>query len=106
MPIPLTPRQRQALKARAHALEPVVQIGQHGLTDNVVREADRSLTAHELIKVRIAGDRDERQAMLEALSTRTDAAIVQSVGKVAVLYRPRPDEDDDDDEALDDGDDE
>lgn len=101
MPIPLTPRQRQALKARAHALEPVVQVGQHGLTDNVIRETDRSLTAHELIKVRIAGGRDERQALLETLSEKTDAAVVQSVGKVAVLWRPRPDDEADGDETDD-----
>ncbi len=102
MPIPLTARERQSLKARAHALEPVVKVGQHGLTDNVIREVDRSLTAHELIKVQIAGGRDERQALLETLSAKTDAAVVQSVGRMAVLWRPRPVEDgDDDDDAAD-----
>jgi RNA-binding protein len=90
MPVELTPRERVALKGRAHALEPVVQIGHAGLTDTVVAEADRALTAHELIKVRIGGaDRAERAATIEALCARTDAAKVQSVGKIVVLWRPR-----------------
>jgi RNA-binding protein len=93
MPVALTPRERAHLKARAHALEPLVHVGQAGVTDAVVAEVDRSLTAHELIKVRIGGtDRDERTAMAEALGARTDAALVAQVGKVYVLWRPRPEE--------------
>jgi RNA-binding protein len=91
----LTPRERAALKGRAHALEPVVQVGQPGLTDAVVAETDRALAAHELIKVRVGGaDRDERAALVDALATRTDAAVVQSVGKVVVLWRPRAEHED------------
>jgi RNA-binding protein len=91
MPVSLTPRERAALKARAHALEPVVHIGQHGLTAAVVAEIDRALTAHELIKVRAgAADREGRAELLEAISARTDAASVHSVGRVIVLWRPRP----------------
>jgi putative YhbY family RNA-binding protein len=90
MPVPLSPRERSALKGRAHALEPVVQVGQGGLSDAVVAETDRALTAHELIKVKIGGaDRDERAALVDALAARTDAAVVQSVGKIVVLWRPR-----------------
>ncbi|HEX6164154.1 MAG TPA: ribosome assembly RNA-binding protein YhbY [Vicinamibacterales bacterium] len=93
MPISLTPRERAHLKARAHALEPRVQIGQSGATDKVVAEIDRALTAHELIKVKILGDdRDERVQIAETVATRADAAIVQSVGKVIVLWRPKPEE--------------
>lgn len=93
MPVSLTPRERSHLKARAHPLEPVVQIGNSGLTDTVIAEVDRALTAHELIKVRIAGaDRDAREAVCDALCARVDAAEVQRVGKVLVLWRPRPDE--------------
>lgn len=95
MPVSLTPRERTALKARAHALEPVVNVGQRGLTDNVLAEIDRALTAHELIKVRAgAADREERAGLLDAIVARTDAAPVQSVGKVIVLWRPRPPEED------------
>jgi putative YhbY family RNA-binding protein len=92
MPISLRPRQRAALKARAHALEPVVQIGQAGASDTLVAEVDRALAAHGLIKVKLAGDRDERDALAATLSERTDAAIVQQVGRIVVLWRPRPDD--------------
>lgn len=89
----MTPRERTHLKGRAHALEPVVQIGSAGLTDTVVAEVDRALTAHELIKVRIAGaDRDAREALCDTLCERVDAAEVQRVGKILVLWRPRPSE--------------
>jgi len=92
----LSPRQRAALKARAHALEPVVQIGQAGASDAVITEVDRALTAHELIKVKLAGaDRESRAALTDALCERTGAAAVQQVGRVLVLWRPRPDDEDD-----------
>ena len=95
MPVSLTPRERAALKARAHALEPVVHIGQHGLTAAVIAEIDRALTAHELIKVRAgAADRQGRAELFEAIRDRTDAAAVQSVGRVIVLWRPRPADED------------
>ncbi|WP_373754363.1 ribosome assembly RNA-binding protein YhbY [Neisseria weixii] len=81
-----------ALKARAHHLSPVVMIGQHGLTESVVKETDNALSAHELIKVRILGDeRDERVAIAEALCEAVDAQLVQHIGKLLVLWRKRPD---------------
>jgi len=93
MPLTLTPRERAHLKGRAHGLEPVVHVGHAGLTDRVVAEIERALTAHELIKVRIEGDaRDARQAAGDAICERTGAAAVQRVGKVLVLWRPRPDD--------------
>jgi RNA-binding protein len=89
----LTPRQRAALKARAHPLEPVVTVGQHGASDALVAELDRSLTAHGLIKVKLAGaDRQERDTLTAALCERTGAEAVQQVGRVLVLWRPRPDD--------------
>lgn len=92
MPISLTTRERAHLKARAHAMEPRVQIGKTGLTDAVVSEIDRALKAHELIKVKILADRDERDAIAAAMCERADAALVQQVGKIAILWRPKPDE--------------
>ena len=92
MPIVLRPRQRAHLKARAHALNPIVQIGQGGASARAVAEVDRALTAHGLIKVKLAGDRDERDALAAALSEGTDASIVQQVGRIVVLWRPRPDD--------------
>jgi putative YhbY family RNA-binding protein len=93
MSIALTPRQRARLKVRAHALEPVVQVGQAGVSDAVVAEVDRSLTAHGLIKVKLAGaDRDTRDSLRDDLCARTDATAVQQVGHILVLWRPRPDD--------------
>ena len=92
MPISLTARERAHLKARAHALEPSVQVGHGGLTDGVAAEVDRALKARELIKVKILADRDARDEIAEAIRARTDSAIVQQVGKVVVLWRPKPDE--------------
>jgi putative YhbY family RNA-binding protein len=93
MPVTLTARERTHLKGRAHALEPIVQVGQGGLSDAVVVELERALTAHELIKVRINGsDREARHATADAIRDRTDAAIVHQVGKIIVLWRPTPDE--------------
>ena len=94
MALELTSRHRAHLKARAHALEPLVQIGHAGVQDSVVAAVETALTAHELIKVKINdAERDERVEIAEALSERTGAAIVQRVGKVVVLWRPRPKED-------------
>lgn len=93
MPVPLTPRERTRLKARAHALEPAVRVGNAGLTDKVAAEVNRALAAHELIKVRVdAADRDAREALCEVICARADAAAVQRVGKVLVLWRPKPDD--------------
>lgn len=92
-PLHLTPRQRAALKARAHALEPVVQIGQAGASEAALAEVDRALTAHVLIKVKLPGaDREARQAIADRLGRHTGAAAVQQVGRVLVLWRPRPDD--------------
>jgi RNA-binding protein len=87
----LTSAQRKALKAQAHKLEPVVLIGDKGLTDAVVAEVDHALKAHELIKVRAPGlERDDRDRVFEELCERTGAELVQQIGKVAVLYRRKP----------------
>lgn len=87
----LTPRQRQTLKARAHTLRPMVQLGSAGLTENVLREIDRALADHQLIKVRVAtDDRQQRMQIFDAIADKTSAAKVQSVGKLIVLFRPAP----------------
>ena len=84
----LTADQRKSLKGRAHKLEPVVQIGAKGLTDEVVAEIDRALKAHELIKVRAAAlERHAREETLLLICEKTGAQAVQQIGKVFVLYR-------------------
>ena len=86
----LSAAERKELKARAHQLEPVVMIGTKGLTNEVVKEVDIALKAHELIKVRAAGlEREQRDDALKALCERTGAESVQSIGKVFVIYRKR-----------------
>lgn len=93
MSITLTPRQRAHLKGRAHALEPVVHVGQAGLSDTVLAEFDRALTAHGLIKAKLAGaDRATRDTLTTDICGRTGAVAVQVVGRVVVLWRPRPDD--------------
>jgi len=98
--IQLTPRERQALKARAHALKPVVLLGAAGLSAAALKEIDRALTAHELIKVRVPGDdRDERETLFAEVAETLSAARVQAIGKLLLFYRPAPDEDDQADDA-------
>src|SRR5688572_7814288 len=87
----LTERQRRHLRKLAHALHPVIHIGDAGLTDAVAQETERALHDHELIKVKVRGaDREARDVMLEQLALRTGSALVQRIGHVAVLYRPSP----------------
>ena len=89
----LTSTERKALKAKAHKLEPVVQIGAKGLTEDVIAEIHRALTAHELIKVRAGTlDRDARDHAFGSICERTGAQPVQQVGKVCVLFRKKPDD--------------
>lgn len=85
----LSPEQRKFLKAQAHSLKPVVMIGNAGLTEAVIAEADRSIAAHELIKVRVLGDdRAAREAWFLELCEALQAAPVQHIGKLLLLYRP------------------
>lgn len=91
--LPLARDERLRLKARAHHLQPVVLLGANGLTPAVLREIDRALTAHELIKVRVPGDdRAAREAIYAQVADDLSAACVAAIGKLAIFYRPRPDE--------------
>ena len=80
------------LKARAHALKPVVLMGAKGLTPEVIAEINHALQALELIKVKLTGvERAEKKAMLEAIVQATSSEVVQLVGHVATVYRENPD---------------
>lgn len=84
----LTPQQRKYLRAQAHNLKPVVMIGGNGLTEAVLKETDRALAAHELIKIRVLNDdREEREAWLAEICDQLDAAPVQHIGKLLLVYR-------------------
>ena len=88
----LTVLQRQNLKARAHALKPTVMIGNAGLTASVLAEIARALKSHEIIKIRAMNDdREARAAMLEEICTQLNAAAVQHIGKILVVYQPQED---------------
>ncbi len=87
----LTPAQRKEHRAAAHHLDPVVLVGGDGLTPAVVKETDHALKAHGLVKVRVfSDDRSVREGMLQALAEQLDAAPIQHIGKLLVLWRPLP----------------
>jgi putative YhbY family RNA-binding protein len=87
----LTSPLRRSLRARAHSLHPVASISQNGLSEAVLAEINRSLKAHELIKVRVYGVvRAKREALLGEICTRLDAAPVQHIGNVLVVFRANP----------------
>lgn len=91
MSMPLSASQKRYLRGLAHPLRPVVLIGGKGLTDGVLAELDLALDHHELVKVRISGeDRTSRDAIIDALVTRSDAQLVQRIGNIACLYRRHP----------------
>jgi len=87
----LTAAQRRELRAKAHGLDPVVSIAEKGLAPTVLKEIDRSLTAHELIKIRVYGDdREARQQYMTTICNELGCAAVQMIGKLLVVYRPSP----------------
>ena len=88
----LTEKQKKHLRGLAHAREPVVLIGQAGLSPAITGELETALGAHELVKVRArVGDRDQRDAIFAELARQTKSALVQRIGNVGVFYRPRKD---------------
>ncbi len=87
----LTVSERLALKGRAHALNPTVMIGNAGLTESVLKEIALTLKTHELIKIRVMAERALREEILAAICTQLDAAPVQHIGKILVVYKPNPD---------------
>ena len=89
--IQLTPAERKDHRALAHHLSPVVMVGGDGLTDAIKKETDLALNAHGLIKVRVfSDDRAAREAMFQTLADELGAAPIQHIGKLLVLWRPKP----------------
>ena len=86
----MNPILKKKLKAQAHALNPVVMIGQAGLTNEVLNEINIALDVHELIKVRIRAERDDRRLMSEQIVIATQAENIQSIGQICVFYRKNP----------------
>ena len=89
--MPLSDSQRRHLRGLAHHLKPVVMVGQAGLKDSVLAEVDAALTAHELIKVKIAGsDRAGRTRLIDEIIAASGAELVQAIGHMAALFRRNP----------------
>jgi RNA-binding protein len=88
-PPQLSGQQRRALRARAHGLRAVVQVGEAGVTESVVAAIDRALDDHELVKVRLRQPEDKK-ATAAMLADATSAALCGLVGHTVILYRPRP----------------
>ncbi len=92
MDMALSPQFKKTLRARAHGLKPVVLVGNNGLSPAVIAEAEQALIAHELIKVRLhEGDRKAIRQASALLCQHLEAELIQSIGKVVVLYRQQPD---------------
>jgi RNA-binding protein len=75
---------------KAHSLQPVIMIGQAGLTDPVLNEIELALNNHELIKIKVRAERDTRKLIQEAIIAATNAELIQSIGQVIVIYRKKP----------------
>jgi len=89
--IQLSVAERKTHRAEAHHLDPVVMVGNDGLTPAVKKETDAALNAHGLIKVRVLGDdREERETIFQQLAEELNAAPIQHIGKLLVLWRPKP----------------
>lgn len=86
----MTPNKKQLrhLKSLCHALNPVIRVGQKGITDSLVAEFEIALAHHELIKIKVGlGDREERKKAISKLAADHDAFIVQQIGQIAVLFK-------------------
>ncbi len=88
MKIILSPTERRSFRATAHSLSPVVMIGNDGLTPKVLAEIERTLMAHELIKIRVFNDdREQRETWLSEICDQLSAAPIQHIGKLLVIWR-------------------
>lgn len=84
--------QRKKLKALAHELRPVIQVGKKGLTVELEAAVDAALLDHELIKMKFIGFKEEKREIIEAIAEKSGCIVVEVIGHVAILYRPHPDE--------------
>ncbi len=89
--VPLTGTERKFLRGLAHDLDPVVHVGRAGVTETVLGALRRALDDHELIKVKLAADREERALMASAIEAGCDAEVVGQIGTIAVVFRANPD---------------
>jgi RNA-binding protein len=88
--VPLNGKQRRKLRALGHHLEPVVIVGQNGVTPGVIAAVDQALFDHELIKVKLPEGREERLDQAEMLAQQTESEVAQVLGRTLLLYRRHP----------------
>lgn len=84
----LNSQQRSWLTSRAHSLNPVVMIGNQGLTAAVHSAIEEALTAHQLIKIRFQGHKESRKEITEEICKQNQAHLVKIIGNIAIVYRP------------------
>ncbi|HVV96707.1 MAG TPA: ribosome assembly RNA-binding protein YhbY [Rhodanobacteraceae bacterium] len=91
--MPLTSHQKRYLRGLAHALDPVIMVGQKGVTPSLMKEFDGALAHHELVKVKLSdADRDDRAETIELLREGAKAELVQTIGRIACFYRRNPEQ--------------
>jgi RNA-binding protein len=90
-PPQLTGRDRRALRSQAHGLRPVVQVGAAAVGEGLLAAVDVALRDHELVKLEIARERDERALLADEVAARTGSAVAGLIGRMAILYRPAAD---------------
>ena len=81
---------KKQLKAQAHILKPVIIVGQAGLTESVLKEIEITLDTHELIKIKVRAEKEQRNAIRDQIVTDTKSELIQSIGQVIVIYRKKP----------------
>jgi RNA-binding protein len=88
--MPLKAAQKKNLRGQAHHLKPVVTVADKGLSETVIAEIERALNDHELIKVKLRGERETRKAWTQHISELCKAELVQSIGQIACFYKKHP----------------
>lgn len=86
----MSPEQKKELKTQAHLLKPIIMIGQAGLTEAVLKEIEIALDIHELLKIKVRAERDERKEIFQQICTATKSEMIQSIGQIVVVYRKKP----------------
>ena len=85
----LTNNQKKHLRTLAHDLRPIVMVGQQGLSNAVLAELESTMTKHELLKIKVrADDREEKKKIVNKILEFSQAALVQVIGGVLIIYRP------------------
>ncbi len=87
----MTSARKKQLKAQAHSLKPIIIIGQSGLTESVLTEIDKTLDTHELIKIKIRAEREDRKQISQQIIDVSQAELIQSIGQIIAVYRKNPD---------------